>query len=371
MASNYSTNLKLELITTGEQAGTWGTTTNTNLGTALEESIVGYGNPDFTSDADLTLTLSDSNSTQTARNLVLNVTSVTLSATRNLVVPTIEKPYVVQNNTTGGQSIVVKTSGGSGVTIPNGKSAIVYADGTNVVSQVDHIPSLTLGAALPVASGGTGATTHTANNVLLGNGTSAFQEVAPGTVGNVLVSDGTTWTSGVGVPSGSLFMWPTASPPTGYLSCNGTAVSRTTYSALFAVLGTTFGSGDGSTTFNLPDYRDRMPIGAGTTYSAADTGGSKDAIVVSHSHGLSAATTSTTTSLTGTLYAGKPNGASGIVSGVFGQGGGGDGNQATGAAYTINANHNHTLSGNTDSAGTSGTDANLPPYIGIYFIIKT
>lgn len=134
MASTYSTNLKIELIATGEQSGTWGGTTNTNLGTALEEAVVGYGNPDFTSDADLTLTLSNSNATQVARNLVLNVTSTgSLTATRNLVVPTIEKPYVVQNNTSGGQSIIVKTSGGTGVTVANGASVYLYTDGTNVV----------------------------------------------------------------------------------------------------------------------------------------------------------------------------------------------------------------------------------------------
>ena len=142
MASDYSTNLKIELIADGEQAGTWGQTTNTNLGTALEEAIVGYGAVTFLSDADLTLTLSNSNATQAARCLVLNVTSVELGDTRNLEVPTINKPYVVQNNTTGGQSIIVKTSGGSGVTIPNGKSAVVYVDGTNVVSQITHIPTL-------------------------------------------------------------------------------------------------------------------------------------------------------------------------------------------------------------------------------------
>lgn len=159
MASTYSTNLKIELITTGEQAGTWGTTTNTNLGTTLEQAIVGYGNPDFATDSDLTLSITDSNATQTARNLVLNVTSTgSLTATRNLVVPTIEKPYVVQNNTTGSQDIVVKTSGGSGVTVPNGKTVIVYADGTNVVSQITHIPTLdvtTLTSGAATLTGGT------------------------------------------------------------------------------------------------------------------------------------------------------------------------------------------------------------------------
>lgn len=186
MASDYSTSLKIELIADGEQAGNWGTTTNTNLGTALEEAIVGYGNPSFASDADLTLTLTNSNATQVARNLVLNVTSVTLTDTRNLIVPTIEKPYVVQNNTIGGQSIIVKTSGGSGVTIPNGKSAVVYVDGTNVVSQIDHIPSLTLGAALPVASGGTGATTFTSGALLKGDGTSAVSSASAADIVSVL-----------------------------------------------------------------------------------------------------------------------------------------------------------------------------------------
>ena len=121
MASTYST-LKIELIGTGEQQGTWGTTTNTNLGTALEEAIVGRGTANFTTDADLTLTLTNSNATQVARNFVLNVTSgVSLTATRNLIVPTIEKPYIVQNNTTGSQSIVVKTTAGTGITVPSGK----------------------------------------------------------------------------------------------------------------------------------------------------------------------------------------------------------------------------------------------------------
>lgn len=199
MASTYSA-LKIELIGTGEQSGTWGTTTNTNLGTAIEEAIVGYATANFTSDADLTISLTDTNASQTARNLVLNVTSSgSLSTTRNLIVPTIEKPYYIFNNTTGGQSIVVKTSAGTGITVPNGGKMLVYADGTNVVEAINRFGSLTLGAALPVASGGTGTTSLTANNVILGNGTSAVQVVAPGTNGNVLTSNGTTWVSAANV----------------------------------------------------------------------------------------------------------------------------------------------------------------------------
>jgi hypothetical protein len=156
MASTYS-DLKIELIATGDQSGSWGTTTNTNLGTALEDAITGRSEANFSSDADLTLGYTDTNGAQVFRNLILNVTG-TISATRNLIVPTIDKLYIVENNTTGSQDIVVKTSAGTGITVPNGVTAIVYADGTNVVSGFDYVDSLTLGTALPVASGGTGAT---------------------------------------------------------------------------------------------------------------------------------------------------------------------------------------------------------------------
>jgi hypothetical protein len=167
--STYSS-LKIELIGTGEQNNTWGTTNNTNLGTAIEEAIVGIATATFTTDGDLTLTLTDSASSQIARNFVLNATSsVSLTATRNLIVPTLsvsspysypfEKPYIVQNNTTGGQSIIIKTAAGTGVTVPNGSKAYVYADGTNVKAIFDYMPSLSLGTALTIANGGTGATT--------------------------------------------------------------------------------------------------------------------------------------------------------------------------------------------------------------------
>lgn len=180
MASTYSANLKLELIGTGEQSGTWGTSTNTNLGTAVEQAIVGKGSPVFSSDADLTLTLSNSSSAQTARAFVLNVTSgVSLTATRNLVVPTIEKPYVVMNNTTGGQSIVVKTSAGSGITVPNGGQMFLYVDGTNVIQMLDAIGDLAYTGTLTGGTGviniGSGQLVKDASgNVMLGGTPSAW-----------------------------------------------------------------------------------------------------------------------------------------------------------------------------------------------------
>lgn len=149
--ADWSDNLKIELMTTGTESGTWGTVTNTNFENVLEQSIVGLGDVDFATDANTSISLSNSTSLQAARCLVLNVTSTgSLTATRELVVPTIEKQYIVQNNTTGSQSITVKTSGGSGVTIPNGRKAHLYVDGTNVIQMFDYFGSLKVGSSLTV-----------------------------------------------------------------------------------------------------------------------------------------------------------------------------------------------------------------------------
>ncbi len=154
MASTYSTNLKIELIGTGEQAGTWGTTTNSNLGTALEQAIVGKADVTMSSTT-ITLTLTNSNAAQDARAIYLNLTGSPGGAAV-LEVPAIEKPYIVKNGSN--QQVTIKVSGQTGVAIPTGKTAIVYNNGTDVVGAIDYIPSLVLGAALPVASGGTGIT---------------------------------------------------------------------------------------------------------------------------------------------------------------------------------------------------------------------
>jgi hypothetical protein len=154
MASTYSTNLKIELIGTGEQAGTWGTTTNSNLGTALEQAIVGKADVTMSSTT-ITLTLTNSNAAQDARAIYLNLTGSPGGAAV-LEVPAVQKPYIVKNGSD--QQVTIKVSGQTGVPIPTLKTALVYNNGTDVVTAVDHIPSLTLGAALPVASGGTGIT---------------------------------------------------------------------------------------------------------------------------------------------------------------------------------------------------------------------
>jgi hypothetical protein len=156
MASTFSP-LKIELIATGEQSGTWGITTNTNLGTAIEEAITGTADVAFSS-ANVTLTLTDTNASQTARNLRLNLTG-TSGGARNLIVPAIEKQYLIYNGLA--DAVTVKNSTGTGVAVPSGKAMVLFNNATDVVDVTTYASSLTLGAALPVASGGTGVTSST------------------------------------------------------------------------------------------------------------------------------------------------------------------------------------------------------------------
>lgn len=157
------------------------------------------------------------------------------------------------------------------------------------------------------------------------------------------------------IPSGALMQWPTAAAPTGWLICNGAAVSRTAYAALFAIVGTTFGVGDNSTTFNLPNYTDRMPVGAGSLYALGATGGSKDAVVVSHTHTLSGG------SVSGTFVTGVS--ASYASFQTFGS-------PAVTNISTTTGSPSYS-SPTVQTAGVSGTNANMPPYLAIYYIIKT
>ena len=167
------------------------------------------------------------------------------------------------------------------------------------------------------------------------------------------------------VPTGTLHMWPTSVPPSGHLLCNGQAVSRTTYSSLFSILGTTFGSGDGSTTFNLPNYADRMPIGAGTIASSvgASGGSATTALSVSNlpSHNHSASVSDPGHQHTIPIQGGNGsvNGANSLV---------GSPGQDTGRV-TESAGTGISVSVGSTGSGTPATT--ISPYLGINFIIKT
>jgi hypothetical protein len=137
MASTFSP-LKFELIGTGEQDGTWGDTTNTNIGTAIEQAITGSGDITFAS-SDVTLTLSNTNASQVARNLRLVCVGVSGGA-RQLIVPSIEKQYIVQNDLT--DAVTIRTSAGTGVVVPAGKTTVVFNNGTDVVEEITNLNSL-------------------------------------------------------------------------------------------------------------------------------------------------------------------------------------------------------------------------------------
>jgi hypothetical protein len=268
--ATYVNNLRLKEIATGDESGTWGTSTNTNL--ELITDGFSYGTKEIAADANETFTMPDATADAT-RSLYLKFTSaVSLTATREITLGpnTVSKTWIIENATTGGQIITIKQGSGATVNVANGSKVMVVTDGAGagaavlnanptevggtvtsvggtgtvngitLTGTVTSSGNLTLGGTLgsvdltsqvtgtlpianggtgttsttfanlttnvtgtlPVANGGTGATTITANNVVLGNGTSAVQTVAPGTTGNVLTSNGTTWQSTAPAASG-------------------------------------------------------------------------------------------------------------------------------------------------------------------------
>jgi hypothetical protein len=152
MASTYS-DLKIELIGTGEQSGTWGTTTNTNFSIALSEAITGTADVAFSS-ADVTLTLTNTNAAQTARNLRLNLTG-TSGGARNLILGSgcqIEKFYLINNGVS--DAVTVKNTTGSGVAVPAGTAMLVFNNGTDVVNPLTYFTG-TLVSSNATITGGT------------------------------------------------------------------------------------------------------------------------------------------------------------------------------------------------------------------------
>ena len=310
MASTWSA-LKVELLETGLNSGQWGNLTNANLGDAvLGEAITGSATVDFATDADVTITLTDFATTQAARNLRLNITesSTGVGSVRNLILGSgcqIEKFYLVRNNGTGAKTI--KNTSGTGISVPAGKSTLVYNDGTNVVDGASYFTSLTLGSALPVASGGTGLTAGTSGGVLAytASGTLAssaaltqYGVVYGGGAGAVPVAtaNGTTGQAFIATTSGapSWGTLPVAGGGTGLTAGTSggipayTASGTLTSSGVLAQYGVVIGGGAGAVPTSTavgtsthvltsngagvaPTFQ-ALPAGGVTTFTAGTTG---------------------------------------------------------------------------------------------------
>jgi hypothetical protein len=155
--STYSSSLRIELIGAGEQDGTWGDTTNSNLGTIIESAITNVVDITF-ANAQYTLTAFNGLPDE-ARNAVLNLVG-TNSTAQNLIAPAVEKTYIVKNGT--GATVTIKTSGGTGVAIANGATQIVWCNGTNFfAATVPNTETLIVG--------GTGVNVASANNTFIVN----------------------------------------------------------------------------------------------------------------------------------------------------------------------------------------------------------
>lgn len=348
MASTYS-NLKVQLMTTGENTSTWGAVTNINLGTALEEAIVGTGDVTF-ANANVALTLANSNTSQTARKMRLNLIGTTNGVTRKLRVPDIQKVYIVANNTDG--TIEVLNTTGANVSIPTGKTAWVYSTGTGVISAVNYFPDFSVGESNVV----TETATQTLTNKTLTAPVITSANLTDATLGSNSTADTqsagdnstklatTAFVQSTVFPSGAIVLWSGAieTVPNGWALCNGEN--------------------------GTPDLRNRFVVGAGSTYAVDATGGSADAVVVSHTHTINE------TSLTGSLQRVSETWHEvGVASGVFTKQSGFNAqgtpsstdNSSTGA-INFDATHTHTAA----SAGESGTNKNLPPYYALAYIMK-
>jgi len=229
-----------------------------------------------------------------------------------------------------------------------------------------------------VPNGGTGVSTFTDKGILYGQGASAVLVTAAGTENQLLQASSSgipAFQTVTGLnPAGSIMMYAAVSPPSGYLLCDGSNVSRTTYSVLFAAISTNYGVGDGSTTFGVPNLESRFPIGYdGSTYTLSGTGGATadtptlsgtnagtaltEAQLAAHSHDSwgSGWPTGSWTGGTGTTQSSVTQTGGSLVS--------------TSTLRTLEtgsgATHTHAWTGTSTAVDT------VPPYLVVNYIIKT
>ncbi len=406
MASTYSTTLGIEKMGAGDQSGTWGTTTNYNWD--IIDRIIGYsaitlGSTSYTLDVREAAPSSGASNVQPGMYRVLNFGDggdLGGNATVTISTSTTSVYFIAKNGLSASRSIIfTQGTGSTTFTLPAGKSALIYADGSDEVHNAFkdfYIETLqTTGAAtigstlavtgattlttdLTVPNGGTGVSTFTDKGILYGQGASAVLVTAAGTEGQLLRagSGGTpafTTINGLN-PAGSIMMYGAASAPTGYLLCDGSNISRTTYSDLFAVISTNYGVGDGSSTFGVPNLEARFPIGYnGSSYTLGGTGGATtDTPTLSGTNAGTAITEAQMPSHThDTWGSGWPTGSwtggTGTTQSSVTQTGGSLVSTSTLRTLATGSGNTHTHTW----TGTSTAVDIIPPYLVVNYIIKT
>jgi len=179
--------------------------------------------------------------------------------------------------------------------------------------------------------------------------------------------DGANLTGIEGIPTATIVPWSSASVPSGFLECNGAAVSRTTYAALFAIVGTTYGAGDGSTTFNVPDLQDNVAVGKSGTKALGSTGGANTVAATGNVGGSTANATLTEAQLAEHLHGGSARGAPHRFQGPYA------------SSYPLLEQNNPTNNAGSGtghshnmSATFSGDSTSVvQPYVAVIYIIKT
>ena len=271
----HTTSLGLVKPAAGESAGTWGTLINTELTDMLEEAITGYVSIAITGNT--TLTTNVTGTTCQSRHAIIRLTSGTLGSNSNIIVPDLAKIWVINNATTGGQTVTVKTANDAGVVIPNGKTAILYCDGEDVKEAgTSTAGNATMGGTLDV----TGATTMAA---------AATVGTTLGVTGNVtvntdklVVTAATGNTTSAGVVKGASI----SGSPTVSVSASGAKDAA----AMTLLVGQRIiSTASGDTTYTLPDAATAaIPVGSTwvivNAHASADitieSGGTDDVIAL-------------------------------------------------------------------------------------------
>jgi len=395
MASTYTSNIRLTKQGDGDNPNTWGQILNDGVISLVDEAVAGYATVTVGATTSVTLT-SNQGSGDQARSAILELTGSVggTHSTIYVLIPNNSKSYVVRNAITyasAGADVILQVAGNAGVTIAPGATKFVITNGTSVYnvapdtfsSAITVDASATFNATVSVSgtaylkgavsvggaanfastvtiAGAThlqstlsvaGAATFNSTVTVLGNA-----HVSAAVCASAFYGSGSNLTGLPSMPTGAIVTWTVTAAPSGYLACDGTAVSRTTYSGLFAIVSSLYGSGDGSTTFNIPDLRGKFMAGYGTALTSV-TAGMVIGTTIGNTGGVQAVSLAT---------AQIPSHSHALTS-VY-----------SAAANTSNVpglrrftEVNTAAAMNTSVAGGGGVHSNIPPTIMLNYVIKT